>query len=277
MLPIMFGKSEKEINNIVRNIKSEYLKWYNKTNHNSEYIFSHDNLILHAYNIENSKASNKYAILCHGYSAEGIYMFGTGQKFYDEGYNILIPDARGHGSSSGEYIGMGWIDRLDIIKWIDEIVSKDKEAKIVLYGISMGGSTVMNVSGEELPSNVVAIIEDSGYSSIWEEFSYQLDELFNLPEFPVLHFANVVTKIKAQYFLKEAKTKEQVAKSKTPMMFIHGDSDTFVPSYMLDELYEIANEPKEKLIVEGAGHAEASNILGEEYWNRIFTFIDKYI
>ena len=34
----------------------------------------------------------------------------------------------------------------------------------------MGGATVMMVSGGELPTNVKAIVEDCGYTSVWEMF-----------------------------------------------------------------------------------------------------------
>ena len=68
------------------------------------------------------------------------------------------------------------------------MISADKNAEIVLYGVSMGGATVMMASGEDLPGNVKAIIEDCGYSSVWDEFSYQLQALFNLPEFPLCSF-----------------------------------------------------------------------------------------
>ena len=43
---------------------------------------------------------------------------------------------------------MGTDDRLDIIDWIEMIIKQDHRAQIILYGVSMGGATVMNVSGE---------------------------------------------------------------------------------------------------------------------------------
>ena len=38
---------------------------------------------------------------------------------------------------------MGWDDRLDIISWANSIIKEDKQAEIVLYGTSMGGSTCL--------------------------------------------------------------------------------------------------------------------------------------
>ena len=91
-----------------------------------------------------------------------------------------------------------------------------------------------------------------------------------------MQFSSIVTKIKADYTLGEADSVKQVAKSKTPMLFIHGSNDTFVPSDMLDKVYEAANVPKEKFIVEGAGHSLAESVARDSYWKTINNFLAKY-
>lgn len=256
--------------------KEESEKWF-KENYEDSYIQSFDDLKLHAYTLKHANDTNKWAVVFHGYSSDGSQMAKYAKHFYDTGYNVLVPDARAHGKSEGDYIGMGWHDRLDVVSWINNVISSDKNAEIVLYGVSMGGATVMMASGEDLPDNVKAIIEDCGYSSVWGEFSYQLQAIFNLPEFPIMHFSSIVTKLRADFTLGEADSVKQVAKSKTPMLFIHGSNDTFVPSDMLDEVYEAANVPKEKFIVEGAGHSGAESVAGDAYWKTINNFLAKYI
>ena len=108
-------------------------------------------------------------------------------KYYTLGYHLLMPDLRGHGKSEGNYIGMGWHDRLDILKWIEFILKEDKEAEILLHGVSMGAATVMMVSGEDLPPNVKVIIEDCGYTSAKDQLSYKLKSMFKLPSFPFIN------------------------------------------------------------------------------------------
>ena len=206
-------------------------------------IRSFDKLNLKGYEYMNEPSSHKWAIVVHGYNGRASEMTKYVRNFYEQGYNVIAPDLRGHGNSEGDYVGMGWHDRKDVLIWIQQILKKDPNAEIALFGVSMG-TTVMMTSGEDLPSNVKVIIEDCGYSTVIDEFTYQLKDLFHLPKFPVMNAANTVTKLRAGYDLEEASAVKQVAKSKTPMLFIHGDADTFVPFEMLDEVYNAAKVEK---------------------------------
>jgi len=234
-------------------------------------------LNLNAYVYENEESNHKWAIVVHGYTSSAKWMTRWIRNFYEQGYNVLAPDLRGHGKSEGDYIGMGWHDRLDMLLWINKIIEEDPKAQIVLFGISMGGATVMMTVGEELPSNVKVIVEDCGYSSVSDVFIYQLGDLFGLPEFPIMKAANTVTKLLAGYDLYEASAIKQVAKSSTPILFIHGDKDTFVPFEMLDKVYGTATVDKEKLIIKEAGHGLSESVDPLAYWSTIWKFVQKYI
>jgi len=273
----IFGSKE-EAKSTSGEVVNETLVWLlNKSNYSNVYIKSFDNLTMHGYKILNENSSNKWVITVHGYTSKGLYMSNYAKRFYDMGYNILIPDLRGHGESEGNYIGMGWYDRLDILKWIDLILNENENSKIILHGVSMGAATVSMTSGEELPSNIKAIISDCGYTSVWEQFSHQLKSMYSLPNFPIMNASSAIARFKAGYGLKEASALKQVAKSKTPILFIHGDEDDFVPYKMMDELYNAANCEKEKLTVQGAGHAKSSKVNPYLYWSTIENFINKYI
>lgn len=219
-----------------------------------------------------------YVIACHGYGGNSSQMASSALKFFELGYSVLTPDAVAHGESDGKYYGMGWLEREDILGWIDAIVEHDPEARIVLFGISMGGATVMMVSGEELPNNVKCIIEDCGYSSVWDEFALQLDTLFHMPPFPLLYMADLACQVRAGYGLKEASAVDQLKKATVPMLFIHGEEDTFVPYAMLDVVYDAcASAQKEKLTIPGAGHGEAGSVDPDTYWGAISAFLEKHV
>ncbi|MDR3293593.1 MAG: alpha/beta hydrolase [Clostridiales bacterium] len=237
-----------------------------------------DGVSLHAFRIENDKAAdkNKWAIVVHGYNSSAVSMSGYAERFLDMGYNILMPDLRGHGATGGD-ISMGWYDRLDLVKWSEMLVGENPNAAIIFYGVSMGGATVMMASGENLPSNVKAIVEDCGYTSVYDEFYYQAGVLYGIPGFPSVDIVNVTGYIRGGFSYRKASAVEQVKKSNTPIFFIHGGSDTLVPTKMVYPLYEAANCEKELLVVDGAEHGESVYALGAQYWVYVKNFLDRYV
>ena len=76
---------------------------------------------------------------------------------------------------------------------------------------------------------------------------------------------------------KEASSLKQVAKSQLPMLFIHGDKDTYVPTWMVYSLYEAKPGPKELWIVPGAAHAVSYKENKQEYTDRVRAFVGRYI
>ena len=241
-------------------------------------IKSDDNLNLKGYYYENNNNSHKWALLIHGYRSDHKGMQGTGQRYNEKGHQVLIPDLRGCGDSEGDYIGMGWLDKNDILKWIDWINKKDPQAQIVIQGVSMGAATTMMTAGENTPDSVKAFVEDCGYTSVWDVFSSELKLRFKLPSFPILNSASILSGQKAGYDFIDASSINQLKKAEKPMLFIHGTADDFIPFYMEKELYDAKPGDNKKMIVaEGAGHAESSYLLGDEYWNSVFDFVDNYV
>ena len=185
--------------------------WYEKATRQILTIQSTDGLALSAIYMEENPASKKVAILAHGYTGDLKEMAPYAKLYAEMGFNILVPDARGHGMSEGDYIGFGWHERKDYLQWIQLILEKvGKDADVALFGISMGGATVMNVSGEDLPSNVKVIVEDCGYSSVTSELSYQLKGMYKLPAFPLIPVTSLITKIRSNYWFGEADSVAQV-------------------------------------------------------------------
>lgn len=218
--------------------------------------------------------SNKWAIVLHGYRSNPESVISIGMHFSEQGYNVLIPSMRACSESDGEYIGMGWLDKEDLKCWINLLIEQDENAQIILHGSSMGAATVLMASGDNLPENVEAIIADSGYTSVWDIFASEAKARFNLPTFPVLNMFRIVANVRAKYDIKEASALKQVEKSKTPILFVHGDADDFVPKYMCEQLYEAANCQKDKLIIHDAGHTESRYKEPLTYYNKVFEFIN---
>ena len=217
-----------------------------------------------------------WAVVCHGYVGEPADMAKYAYHFSELGMSVLAPAARGHERNVDTgLIQMGWQDAIDLVGWIDDIVARDPEARIILFGTSMGGAEVMMASGMDgLADNVRLIVEDCGYTSVWDEFALQLGNVFGLPSFPILNAADAACLLRAGYTFEGASAVESLRQARVPMLFIHGDADEFVPFSMLDECYKAcASTVKEKLVVEGAGHGLSASTDPDLYWTTVDTFI----
>ncbi len=246
--------------------------------HEDMYIMSEDGLKLHATYFP-CEGSKKIVICFHGYTSEGLNDYSTLAIFYlKKGYHLLIVDERAHGKSEGKYIGFGCLDRYDAKLWIDKMVEMHGEdCKILLHGDSMGGATVLMTTGLELPPQVKAAVSDCAFTSAWEVFSSVLKNMYHLPPFPLLNISNMMVKRRAGYRLDECNAKIEVAKAKIPILFIHGEADSFVPCSMVHELYEACKTEKKLVIVEGAGHVESCYRDAEVYEGTIESFILPFV
>ncbi|MEG0222051.1 MAG: alpha/beta hydrolase [Clostridia bacterium] len=243
-----------------------------------QWFSTKDGLKLSGYIFESEKKSNKWVIAVHGYRGNAYNISTVGENFNANSYNVLLIDLRGHGSSEGDYISMGIQDSHDLIRWCNYLNTEYADIDICLYGISMGGATVMSASGNKaLPKNVKCIVEDCGFTSAKAEFTHQLKTLYGRDPFPIIPIANLYTKFKAGFFFGEFAPIKMVKKSKAPILFIHGDLDSFVPFDMVNDLYAVAKQPKELFIVKGANHAGSELIDSKKYYATIFNFIDKYM
>lgn len=237
-----------------------------------------DGARMHAWWVAADVPTTRVAVLVHGYKCQALSMLKMGYMFHHElGYNILLPDLAAHGRSQGEVIGMGWTDRLDVLRWMqvanDLFRADSAMTRMVVMGISMGAATVMCVSGEPQPPYVKAFIEDCGYTSVWDEFAGEARNQFGVPEFPLLYTTSALCKLRYGWSFGQASPLNQVKKCRLPMLFIHGDADDYVPTRMVHPLYEAKPQPKQLWLAPGAGHDRSYNLYPDQYAALVRAFL----
>ncbi len=248
-------------------------KWLAETDLSEVSVKADDGAVLYADMLDTE--SHKWVMLLHGYKRTRERMYNYARVYAEHSFGLILPDLRGHGKSGGSFIGMGWLDRFDIIKWIELIISHDPQAQIVLHGVSMGAAAALMTSGEKLPENVKCVISDCSYTSVWDEFSNVMKNYTGLPDFPLMYTASFFAKLFAGYYYDEASSLEQVKKSPLPILFIHGKADTFVRPHMAEKLYA-AHPNGELMLVDEAEHGQSMYIAPDAYFDKVFGFIGKY-
>ncbi|WP_174732744.1 alpha/beta fold hydrolase [Mesobacillus harenae] len=251
----------------------EVLKWTENQAFDYREIISEDGLRLKARYLKNENSDGKAVILAHGYKGSSEQMADITKFYFEQGFDVLKPDARGHGESEGDYIGYGWHERKDYLEWIDFLREEQHAKSVFLHGFSMGAATVLMTSGERLPAEVKGIIADSGYTTVAEELAHQLKHMYKLPPVPLIQVTSAITKIRAGYTFGEASALEAVKNNKLPLLIIHGDKDELVPTEMGNRLYDAAKGDKDIWIVPGAGHTDAYTVAEEEYQQRLQEFM----
>ena len=219
-------------------------------------------------------------IMMHGYHGNlerdlsgGIF------RALDIGHSVLVYDHRGSGISDGNVITFGINESRDCRRWIDYVLNNiNKDAKIILSGVSMGAATAMITSGfEDLPKNIIGIIADCGYTSAKDIIKKVIRDM-KLPANILYPFAKLGAKIFGGFDIDETSPIEQVKKSKIPTIFVHGDTDAFVPMEMSERNYAACSaENKKYVVIKGAGHGLAFPVGRDGYLKELRTFFDPII
>ena len=99
---------------------------------------------------------------------------------------------------------------------------------------------------------------------------------FNLPTFPLLDCASIVCRLRYGWSFKQASSVKQLDKCDRPMLFIHGDKDSFVPTEHVYKNYEAKTKGyKELWVTEGTEHSMSLKDYPEEYQSKVSAFLQK--
>lgn len=171
----------------------------------------------------------------HGYRSCALTDFCGGSELsFQLGHNVLLVDQRAHGKSQGRTITFGIKERQDLLCWVNYAVDRfGPDVKIVLYGVSMGGATVLMASELDLPKNVKAIIADCPYSSP-KDIILAVAKKIHYPPKLVWPFVVLGARVYGGFDVNEATAEKALKNVKVPVLIIHGESDGFVPHEMSD-------------------------------------------
>lgn len=216
-----------------------------------------------------------FLIFFHGYHGVAAWDgYGFFKLCKGNGINLLMVDERAHGKSGGSVITFGIRERYDCKLWSEYIAGRfGEDTDIFLAGVSMGASSVIMSTELGLPGNVRAIIADCGYT----EPAAIIMETVKAMGFPVKSIYFLLkqgARLFGHFDLESAAPLRAVRKLKIPILFIHGEKDSIVPSVMGEELYKACTGKKEWALIAGADHANSAMTDYEAYEKAILRFME---
>jgi len=226
-----------------------WIKGIRSMGHRDLFVTSYDGLRLHGQYYEYKKGAPT-EILFHGYRGGAERdMAGGVHRCFALGRNALIVDQRGAGISEGRVITFGAKECRDVKTWVEYFIDNvDKDAKIIITGISMGAATVMMAASMELPENVVGVLADCGYTSTKEIIKKVMRDI-KLPADVFYPFVKLGALIFGGFDPDAASPIESMKKCSLPIVFFHGDEDAFVPCYMSEQNYAACASEQKKLVI----------------------------
>lgn len=276
-----FQLSHTKINHPRHKFEKEYEEgkaWCREQKMQDCYMKSEDGLLLHGLYLPAGKAE-RFVLLCHGYKGSGFGDFANIAKFLHENHcNLLFIDQRCCGESEGQFITFGAKEQHDVRKWADFIAKRNKnKLPIYLYGESMGAASVLMASGHKLPQEVKGLIADCGFCSMRGQLRDMAANWFHLNWVELLLFrVDLFCRLFAGFSMKEADTTKAMKTNKRPVLFFHGDKDTYVVSGNTKINYSLCRASKELVIIPEARHLCSAYEAAELYREKLLLFFEKY-
>lgn len=192
----------------------------------------------------------------HGWRSSWSNDFGAIADFWHDNHCcVLYVEQRGQNESSGEVMGFGVLERYDCLEWIRWIDEHNvNQLPLYLCGISMGATTALMASGLGLPECVHGIMADCGFTSIHNIWKHTVKNNLHLPYDLWWRDAKAMCEKRTEAGSYTHSTVDALETNTTPVLFIHGEDDQFVPVTMTHENYEACTAPKYLLLVPGAAH-----------------------
>ena len=192
---------------------------------------------------EATKSGAPTVLYFHGNSKNVSSRWDRFKKILDSGYGLYAPSYRGYAGSDGAPSEAAFIS--DALEHFDHLTSLDEP--VILHGESLGTGVATAVAAERPDARLLVL--EAPYTAL-VDMAYA-----SYPWLPV----NLLMK-------DPMPTRERIKNVDVPVVVYHGTADTVIPVDHGRKVFELANDPKELLIIDGADHG---NLWDNGLWDAV--------
>ncbi|MDQ0231647.1 alpha/beta hydrolase [Metabacillus malikii] len=214
----------------------------------------------------------KVVIIAHGITWSLFGSFKYVKMFQRRGFHVLLCDHRYHGLSGGSYTSYGYYEKDDLKAWIDYLEDRfGDDVFIGLLGESLGAASALEVCKRD--PRVKFCVADCSFSDFQSLLKVRMKMDLKICIHPLIHLVGFLIKLKHGWSFPDISPIKGLEKTNTPILFIHGKEDTFIPLEMSLDMFRRKAGKKKLYLVPKAGHAEAFNTDPIGYEKRVLEFI----
>lgn len=215
-------------------------------------------------------------VFCHGWNGNSFEMTKYGPYYRNMGFSLVFYDHRYSGENAGRGVlcTMGQNESRDLVCICNHVKTLfPPGTKLVLHGESMGASCVLMAA--PYIENLCFCVSDCAYSSMRREIIH-LIRARKVPVYPIINLTSLILKLRYKVDMNSVEPVRSVSGIECPVLFIHGEGDSFVPFTMAGELYEAKKTGVRELeMFDNPYHAVTVLRFPEEYGKKLETFAEK--
>jgi uncharacterized protein len=242
-------------------------------------IAGHDGATLRGWSLVPQHSNDDAVILLHGLSDNRAGMLGNADMLLRRGYSVLLPDARAHGASGGPIATYGVKEADDLRRWYEWLQHSLSPHCIDGLGDSMGAAILLQAVAVE--PGFCAVVAESPFSSFREASYDRIGQWFGVGPWlgrtlmrPALTAAFLYANLKYNVDFNGASPAIAVARTRVPILLIHGKADTNLPPRHSERIK--AGNPSVMLWEPaGADHCGAATAAPAEYERRVVGWFEE--
>lgn len=247
-------------------------------------IRAEDGTHLSGWRIEPSRWNGDAVLLLHGVSDNRAGMLGPANMLLQQGYEVLLPDARAHGASGGAIATYGVTERNDVRNWFDWLKRSQPTRCIDAIGDSMGAAQLLESLRVE--EGYCAVVAESPFANFREAAYTRMGQQLGTGPWvgrtllrPAVEIGLLYARLKYGVDLGRARPDDAVAASHVPVLLIHGLMDDNLPPHN-SQLILMRNDGRNPNVAlwepPDAGHCGASSAEPREYESRVVAWFESH-